>query len=216
MSKQVGSPCLTGAYSCTYNLGVQGSSFATNNIASYSRRIDEIDCSTGAVAALVYEDPSPVIPADPNGSLYALSLNAITINGSTGYFLDKTGHCYRLTITVSNVCSSASDWSYFRIDGPYDNPLSYAGLSRENEHVRVFPNPAKDQVTFSILLAADEDVSIEISDAGGKIIARPLTGQRLAAGENRVAFSVASLQRGLYFYRVVSSKTFAGKFAKID
>ncbi len=68
---------------------------------------------------------------------------------------------------------------------------------------RLFPNPARNQATVSFNLKEGTIAQAEILNALGQVAQREHFGQ-LAAGENRIPFSTARLQPGIYFFRLVA------------
>ncbi len=73
------------------------------------------------------------------------------------------------------------------------------------------PNPFNPSTTISFYLPAEADVTLEIYDVGGRLVTRPLHGEKQSAGPHDVVWDgrdsagrpVAS---GLYVYRLVTGK----------
>lgn len=216
-TQNIASVCPTGAYSATYNIGT--STFGSNNITSYFRKIYKVDCSTGANISVVYTDFSPVPVPNPSSSATALSLNAISISGGTGYFTNKVGECYKLTITVYNQCSNAVDWTFFEIDGYYKNDGT-TGVVNEvalTNELNVYPNPFSSNVQIVLSLANDSPVSAYLMDAQGKIVRSVVENEPLAAGEHMLNISGDNLAGGIYMYKVVTNtNTYSGRVLKAE
>lgn len=71
-------------------------------------------------------------------------------------------------------------------------------------NVKVYPNPAEDQITISYTLTKEANVTIKIMDVLGNEIAT-LLSQRLPSGEQNNSFNIASrLNSGYYFIRVIA------------
>lgn len=71
-------------------------------------------------------------------------------------------------------------------------------------NVKVYPNPAQDQITISYTLTKEANVTIKIMDVLGNEIAT-LLSQRLPSGEQNNSFNIASrLNSGYYFIRVIA------------
>lgn len=199
----------TGIYGLGFNLGTPGSTFASNNIDNYSRKIEEVDCGTGAVTSLLYEDATPQVPVSPSGSLIALNLNSAVINGSAGYFAnhpaDVLGKCYKLTVTVANACSSVSDYSFFKIA---PNGYWKPGVSGENttETFSIFPNPATDRLMVKYINLGGNPASITIFDLQGKMLLQNtnLSGNGTDMEERMI--DISQLNKGMYMYRFNNGK----------
>lgn len=69
--------------------------------------------------------------------------------------------------------------------------------------LRAFPNPAADQLTIEWGGASEGLAEIRIFDRQGRVIAKPLTGQR-GAGLQRFTWSLdGSMSNGIYFMQIV-------------
>ncbi len=207
-SKTIATPCPTGTYSGSYNIGT--GSYITNNISSYSRKIEEVNCSTGSVISLLYQDASPVIPANPSGSSMALGLNAINIGGNTGYFATHavTGKCFKFTLTAYNACtSSASDWSYLTFDGAYkpgreeeQPPVSI--LNIDGKEVELFPNPVKDWLNIRLPNGQHVFSGAKLRAEVWDIVGRKISVQNLDNDGLIQRINMSDLPSGVYFLKI--------------
>lgn len=73
-----------------------------------------------------------------------------------------------------------------------------------------FPNPASNVVTFSYALASESNVTINITDITGKVVASINEGTK-ANGSYTTQFNTAALSAGTYFYSVVTNNGTATK-----
>lgn len=62
--------------------------------------------------------------------------------------------------------------------------------------VRMYPNPARNQVTLSVFANADETLQWVMTDAGGRVVKSNRTGVR--RGDNTISIDLSSLPAGLY------------------
>lgn len=62
--------------------------------------------------------------------------------------------------------------------------------------VRMYPNPARNQVTLSVFANADETLQWVMTDAGGRVVKSNRTGIR--RGDNTISIDLSSLPAGLY------------------
>jgi hypothetical protein len=72
-----------------------------------------------------------------------------------------------------------------------------------------FPNPAAHSATIGFSLpASGQVVSLVVTDAAGREVARLVDGQKLDGGEHAVFFDTSNLASGSYFYTLrVGTKT---------
>ena len=163
-STNISAPCPVGI-GVSYNVGNASSTYSSNNIASYSQKVEEVDCSNGNILNLLYEDLTPIVPINPSGGLTGLSLNNLNINGSIGYFFINSaaanGKCYKLTFTARNACDEISPYTYFKFNNTYyrpgKTPNSYeaqltevksSGESSNASNLKTYPNPSSGVITF--------------------------------------------------------------------
>lgn len=74
--------------------------------------------------------------------------------------------------------------------------------------ISLFPNPTSEIATLTIDTQGALALSIFISDITGKVIATPVYGQNLIAGENKITLNTSELNNGIYF---VTLSTLNGK-----
>ncbi len=118
-----------------------------------------------------------------NGNLYS--------SGSLPYVIaDQSGN-YSVILIDSDGCERESTIY----------PVITSGIvSIGNESVRVYPNPAKNDLTVQ-LISSDVEAQIYISDVTGKIVLH----QAIGNGNTRVPLS--ELSNGIYFIRIATSNT---------
>ena len=218
-NKNISTACPTGIYSGSYNIGAPGTTFGSNNIASYSRKIEEVDCVSGNVLSTLYEDAAPVVPANPSGSSTGLAFNALQINGSTGYFANNPviGKCYKFTLTAFNACSNSSDWSYFAFDGYY-KPGKTTGVHEKIDGdyaLTVFPQPAGNILNFKFTLSSNAKVKIDVYDIQGRILL-PGKEETRTAGTQQLDINVSGLSAGIFLYKIyIDNKVITGRISKL-
>lgn len=66
-----------------------------------------------------------------------------------------------------------------------------------------FPNPASGRISIPFSLASRGPATVEVFDALGRLVARPLAGDH-AAGTHEVPLDVSGLAPGLYVYRLTA------------
>jgi hypothetical protein len=67
--------------------------------------------------------------------------------------------------------------------------------------LKVFPNPATDQVTLEFLKATDEPLEVKVTGADGRVV----LARSLAPQTTRVALNTASLPAGAYQVLIIGA-----------
>lgn len=91
-----------------------------------------------------------------------------------------------------------------------ENPASVNENTSLTASLNAFPNPASNVVTFSYALASESNVTINITDITGKIVASINEGTK-ANGSYTTQFNTAALSAGTYFYSIVTNNGTATK-----
>jgi starch-binding outer membrane protein SusE/F len=100
--------------------------------------------------------------------------------------------------------------------GDYTFTLASNGITENNavNGLVVAPNPVKDVVTFSFDVNGTENVSVNVYDVAGKVVATQ-NASNLSGKANVIVMNVASLNAGSYIYTVVAGeKVSTGKLSK--
>ena len=66
---------------------------------------------------------------------------------------------------------------------------------------RLYPNPAKNSATISMLFEKDEYVVINVADVQGKEVMQTIE-RNVKAGSQQISFSVSQLNNGIYFVKL--------------
>lgn len=88
-----------------------------------------------------------------------------------------------------------------------------SGINTNNNLVSTlfaYPNPASNIVTFSYALSSESNVTINITDITGKVVASINEGTK-AKGSYTTQFNTVALSAGTYFYSVVTNNGTATK-----
>lgn len=133
------------------------------------------------------------------------------------YFSDHgaalAGKYYMLTVTISNPCSSASEWTYMRVDQTYpsDRPAATTGNGENqlyNADAMIYPNPTAGEMNINISNNVDDVYTIELFDVVGQKVATLYSQLSLEAGNQSISTNVSALQAGTYFWKI-SSRSFS-------
>ena len=68
------------------------------------------------------------------------------------------------------------------------------------------PNPSSGFVNLAITMPKAAEISLQITDMSGRIVAKPIADQRLVAGEHVVNFDVSQLPVGMYLYTLLTNE----------
>lgn len=158
---------------------------ATQHTFSVAKRIDK-----GYAVGAVLDSVIAVEPGDDISPIYVtvsgVDANAVTL-GFTTY--DSEGQVISEgQLTLSDPLSAVG-----RDDDGGAAATAMLGQS--------FPNPAMHSATISFALpTADENVSLLVTDAAGRVVSRLIDGERTGAGQHAVYFDTANLPSGTYYY----------------
>lgn len=101
-------------------------------------------------------------------------------------------------LTSSN--RSITDGSYLYIDSLnfYGVASAVQNTAYSKYHLTLYPNPAKDNITVDLGMAATNDVKLRVVDLYGRV----LTEAVLIAGKHTYSISVKTIPAGLYFVKL--------------
>jgi len=174
--------------------------------------IEQVDCTTGSIISLVYSEANITgIHSTPFG------FNSLVINGSTGYFQNQLGNCFKVTATVGNACGEVTDFSYMKINGVYKTSAvtNLEATEPSRAFAAVYPNPATDQVAIAYQLEAPAAVTTTLRDPSGRIVLQTLTATQ-AMGQHQQSLDVSSLPHGIYIYQIEAGDQIkTGRLAKM-
>ncbi|MCP4180981.1 MAG: T9SS type A sorting domain-containing protein [bacterium] len=71
-------------------------------------------------------------------------------------------------------------------------------METERGKIKVFPNPAKDYVTFVWELLLEHNAKLIITDVNGKTI----TERTIAAKQGQWVWDTRTIKKGIYFYEI--------------
>ena len=79
----------------------------------------------------------------------------------------------------------------------------FLGLPARISIDSIFPNPARESVTFDFVIVQSGIVQLHLFDMDGRLVSA--LSRTLAAGKNRVSVATQDLAAGVYAYRLISS-----------
>jgi hypothetical protein len=126
------------------------------------------------------------------GNTYQWFLNGAAINGATqqSYLASVSGD-YQVQVNFGSPCTLLSDTLVFIVSQVAERAVP---------SVQVYPQPARDVVTFERADASGAAV-LQLLDLAGKQVRT----ERLAAGQKRLQLATAQLAVGTYEVRVVGA-----------
>lgn len=118
------------------------------------------------------------------------------------FALDTGAQTVRWTYSKSSYDSEGSDcaWIDYIIFPPLMDETS-VGEQSNKLYFSLFPNPSSDQIIVEFELSKSEAISIQITDAQGKIVAG-FEEASFANGKHRVKIAINSLNAGVYNVQV--------------
>ncbi len=145
-----------------------------------------------------------ITETDENGFFEFTNLPASTYE----FFIDVPGVPFNeAASTTINLVEGQGSTSEFQvqavitengIDVEIEEVLGF--LENKNSPFRVYPNPASDQLVFSLLEGQREKLRVEMRDVNGKLIFHDL----LRVNSITRKIQVSDLTRGLYFIKISS------------
>lgn len=191
-----------------------GSSFTTPSISStttyYVQATDGI-CPSAFVPVQAVINPNPVVNLGNDTTVFALSYTLDAGPGYANYSWSTTEQTqtiditapgnYCVTVTDNNTCTGSDCIYVDLIIGIRENGLA-AGI-------RVYPNPAGEQVQFEFPNVFT-GVTVWMISSSGQLISREYLGEVLAGSVHTLDLS--SLAKGMYLVRLESSQ---GGFSRI-
>jgi hypothetical protein len=87
--------------------------------------------------------------------------------------------------------------------GPFIPLYSTTGIRRvtNNGALKVFPNPASDELHLVFALPAAEMVTVQITDMDGRLVKQVMSGT--LSGNQNLVVDLSDLGEGVYFSRLI-------------
>jgi hypothetical protein len=143
-----------------------------------------------------------------------LTLNTANQNGPTNYCVYGLMQNATDSIVIDSVYA---DCNQVIIAGVNDggggvSVMEFTSTTTNSSAVNlVFPNPVKDNVTFAISLAYNQNVSVKIFDLAGRLVIAE-ERVKMNKGDNQIQLNTNTLAPGLYLYQVtMGQETVSGK-----
>lgn len=197
-------------------------------LSKYEVIVERVNC-TGSENAVVVA--TKALTDAPGGSIPA----SLPFSGNltpNGYFLTQcmnnvsnlTDKCYKVRLIAYNPCSLATttvSYFYFPTSQPWFNcfksngeePAEGIGEYIQAEDLKVYPNPATEQTTFSLRLAGGGHATLALYSLTGQKVWE-YSGE-LAKGLSEIKSDLSQLPAALYQYRVETPlQVYTGKIIK--
>ncbi len=179
----------TGTYKDTISNSAGCDSVITLNL--YSKAFDT------TVVVNANGDSLIAPPGYSNYQLIDCANNLVVQNGASNSFLIPSECCYAVVMN-NNGCTDTSEC------------FSFVGISKVNaEVIRLYPNPANNQLTIDFASVAMRHISI--TDMQGQLV------QSFTTSEKKPVINISSLDAGIYNFIVKSDEGFSHtKFIKAN
>jgi hypothetical protein len=222
-SHSIGSPVNVGTYSLSYRVDN-----STGTLSQLTVLIEKVDNGGSFIQTIYNKTINTTNPTlYDNVGLNSLCVGSFTCSGGstpctggyTSYFACDNGansyqNYYKITVTLSNLCGTSSDWSYFYV-GAYSMPVNpnvterkqQEVLELENNSFNVFPNPVTNQLTIEFNQPTDDAIEISLTDVLGKQTRVLMPSTTIKKGNFNQTFDVSILPAGLYSYQIKTSNT---------
>ena len=205
--------------------------FATGTTVSTEVRcelwevVDGIQGTMNFITDVTYTVPSPLNTANPTtiafsspgqmeaGKLYMVILktyqdatNKLRIRSSVKGDDDFStiGYGPFATGGVVNYFSGWGKAPYISLN--FDPTIGINETSTEISGVSIYPNPSSSSVNLEMNIATPSEVSIQVTDLSGKVVATQNLGF-LPLGKNQTTIQSASFNNGLYYVTILSNGT---------
>lgn len=159
---------------------------------------------------------------DANGNaLWAKRLGGLSIDKGTSVEVDANDYIWVQGAFAGTawfgqqklVSNGGEDLFLVRMasDGSVGSPEAQA---TEIDRLRAWPNPTASRLHIGFELRRNAAVRLSVLDLQGRVVAMPLDGARLGAGQHTEQLDCSAWPAGLYFYQVeVDGRSVVGKFA---
>ncbi|HLP51141.1 MAG TPA: T9SS type A sorting domain-containing protein [Chitinophagales bacterium] len=199
----------------------------TSSLGCVTAATDTSNAITVAYTNAIIGQPATVTtPAGTNAQFTVVASNVNStyqweLNTGTGFAgLSNAGPysgVFTSTLTVSNVNSNFNNYTFRCVvtaSGCQDTTNTAALLVGPNgigetviSKIAVYPNPAKNDISFSI---EEEVTAIEIYQLQGAFVKKVTP----AAQNGAIRIDISDLSSGMYFVQVKAGKTYRGAFVK--
>ncbi len=173
---------------------------AGNYTASYSN-----SCGTGPSSQATTISTTSFVPeitinnqcylAAPSGNEYQWFLDGAPIGEGQFFTAEATGY-YTLTMTNSAGCTGSSEAVFI------EGCLTTNNEVDQFSALRIFPNPATDDVHLSFSLDEAIALQIDLWSIDGRVLTSVFKGT-LNAGSHKINTTISTLPNGVYLYRFV-------------
>jgi len=205
---------------------------AQNYITSYTVSVYKVNCVGADQETLIYEEVNPVAPMGQLSYPYLFLTRILDPATQLPYFYvnDNTvGKCFKVKVSVTNACGSASTTGYFTIteqcqfclidNNPDLTENSLRGIKQEIQNIssgsaiRLVNNPASGTAQFSVAMEQVGDVYIDLYSPSGQLLQRIASMQGVEQGTHSINWVInTGTSSGLYLYKwKAGSESGAGK-----
>lgn len=167
-------------------------SFVIQNNGAGTLKVTDISFS-GANAADFSLVSAPAFP----WNIAASDSQAVTVK-----FAPAASGIRMATILVESNDADEAGYS-FALQGIASEPTGIDGVSGINGAIKLYPNPAGNEVMLALDLKQEQRLIISVFDIQGRQVLSPVD-RKFRTGEQKVTLNTATLEDGLYFVQIAS------------
>lgn len=189
---------LPGTLVSAYGATISGSN-STGYIATFQIKVDQVDCTSGAVlTANIVNTPATAVTNGNPANISSISFNSKST--PIAYFMSHAG-CFKITYTVTNSCGTSSQSGYFTSDPA--NPFRTASNTTSvYKTASIYPNPTNGITNLVFTIDEAKIVKCKLNNLQGGTSYTVIESQSVSAGINEVSFDTSILSAGLYMYEL--------------
>ncbi|PBQ34167.1 hypothetical protein CNR22_21140 [Sphingobacteriaceae bacterium] len=135
-----------------------------------------------------------------NPSTFPVTLAANATKQFTVQYLSTSVGTHTASIAVNSSDSDESIYT-FMVEGKSLQDVGIKSLSKSENFVSLYPNPAKDEATLRFNLDDNAHVAVTVFDIQGKVVINSLE-KDLEKGQREITLNTSSLKNGEYFVKL--------------
>ena len=146
-----------------------------------------------------------------NDSTFQITLQEFTNYDRTSLFITGDGKVVSDSIKIDYSAGGAIGSFQCSCKGIKKKETGITGTTEDKFKIRAFPNPVQDELTITLENDNHSTFELQLFDLTGKLI------RKQKVSSNQIVLPVQSLQKGLYFYKLIDQQTMkfsTGKFVK--
>lgn len=202
------------------SIGIDANIINGSFLENITYTVEEVNCLTGQEGIIIFEKTIPASDGNQPENFLFLDQFLDPDTGLPYFFVDENtiGKCFRATVSVSNVCGTESQSSYFTIteacqfcrpqDSPFPVQPEVARGSTDSElnnvHLNVFPNPVRKEAQAEIFLPTSALINLQLIDLSGQVVFHHQNN--FDKGIHTLSLPLTGLPSGIYFLKWIANQ----------